>query len=39
MFEERWFRALREVEKVKYIVKYVSRYAPETFSVKCRATT
>jgi len=39
MFEKRWLRVLGELGKVKDVVKYVSRYAPETFSAKCCATT
>jgi len=34
MFEKRFLRAVGELEKVKEVVKYVSRYAPETLSAK-----
>jgi len=34
MFEKRCLRALNELEKVKVVVKYVSRCAPETLRAK-----
>jgi len=39
MFKKRWFVTVAVLGKVKEVVIYKSRYASETFSAKCWATT